>query len=368
VDYSQHVLAFARHPWLVQDRKVSGGTNLPNPIVSGGAGGIGMNNTRPKILLVDDKPDNLIALHEMLRENLKDKQADLMSASTGNEALSLVAQHNFALVLLDVQMPVMNSFEVASLMQQLEPNRLVPIVFLTAANDDNESMLKGYEAGAVDFIAKPLVPKIIQSKVKIFLQLHHQQQKIEQAQEELLHSNDALQEANKQLKFLAMHDSFTGLSNRALLIEHLTRIVSISKRRQEKFYVVFIDLDGFKNVNDSLGHGIGDILLLEVVGRVRKIVRAQDVMARVGGDEFVIVLSDCDDENGAVRVCKRINQVIEKKFVIENNEIFTSASIGVSTYPEDGPCPEKLIESADFAMYFAKRSGKNTHRLFQNIS
>ena len=153
-----------------------------------------------------------------------------------------------------------------------------------------------------------------------------------------------------------------------LLVEHLTRFVSISKRKQEKFHVVFIDLDGFKNINDSLGHSIGDILLLQVVNRVRRIIRAEDVMARVGGDEFVVVLSDYADENGVLEVCERINTVIENKYVIENNEIFISASLGISTYPEDGSCPEKLIESADFAMYFAKRSGENTHKFFQKIS
>ena len=177
-----------------------------------------------------------------------------------------------------------------------------------------------------------------------------------------------LRDANKKLKFMAMHDSLTGLANRAMLIEHLTREVSSSKRKKQKFYVLFIDLDHFKKVNDSLGHSIGDILLLEVVHRVLEVIRTEDVMARVGGDEFVIALDTCTGADRAVVVCNKINQAVANKYVIANNEIFISASIGISAYPEDGANSTELLENADFAMYAAKRSGKNTFKNYKDIT
>ena len=181
-------------------------------------------------------------------------------------------------------------------------------------------------------------------------------------------NKNKLRKANKQLKFMALHDSLTKLANRVMLAEHLARTVSSSKRKKYKFHVLFFDLDGFKSVNDSLGHKIGDMLLLEVVNRVRSVIRTEDVMARVGGDEFVIVLDECTDADSASAVCKKINQVVAEKFVIDNNDISISASLGISAYPEDGEIASKLLENADSAMYFAKRSGKNTFKFFQDFS
>jgi diguanylate cyclase (GGDEF)-like protein len=181
-------------------------------------------------------------------------------------------------------------------------------------------------------------------------------------------NRNKLRDANKQLKFMAMHDSLTGLANRVMLIEHLTRVVSSSKRRKQKFYVLFIDLDHFKKVNDSLGHSIGDILLLEVVHRIHEVVRTEDVVARVGGDEFVIVLDTCAGADRAVVVCNKINRVVAQKYVIANHDIFISASIGISTYPDDGENPSELLKNADFAMYAAKRNGKNTFKTFKDIN
>jgi diguanylate cyclase (GGDEF)-like protein/PAS domain S-box-containing protein len=181
-------------------------------------------------------------------------------------------------------------------------------------------------------------------------------------------NKNKLRKANKQLKYMALHDSLTKLANRVMLAEHLARTVSSSKRKKLKFHVLFFDLDGFKSVNDALGHKIGDMLLLEMVNRVRSVIRTEDVMARVGGDEFVIVLDDCTDADSASAVCKKINQAIAEKYVLDNNDISISASLGISAYPEDGESASKLLENADSAMYLAKRSGKNTFKFFREYS
>lgn len=144
---------------------------------------------RAKILLVDDRPQNLVAAQEILKE----LEADLLLATSGNDALALCLQHELALVLLDVEMPGMDGLEVASLMRTLERTRLVPIIFVTAADNDDKITCDGYEAGAVDFIRKPIVPEILRSKVQIFLQLHLQRVKLGASEAELLRSNRALQ-------------------------------------------------------------------------------------------------------------------------------------------------------------------------------
>jgi len=174
-----------------------------------------------------------------------------------------------------------------------------------------------------------------------------------------------LKEAERQIYFQAFHDTLTHLPNRALFIEHLTMAIKRAKRRSGyNFAVIYLDIDRFKLVNDSMGHGAGDDLLVAFAGRVRESLRETDVLARLGGDEFVILLEDIEDEGYAGRIAERLQQALRKPFHIQGKEVYAPASFGVVLTPQDYEHPDAVIRDADAAMYHAKESGRGQVKVF----
>ena len=169
-----------------------------------------------------------------------------------------------------------------------------------------------------------------------------------------------------QLKHLALNDDLTGLPNRRLLADRLSHALHIAKRAHHEVALLYVDLDGFKLVNDSLGHAVGDLLLRQVGERLRSRVRAADTLARLGGDEFALVLSGEAARREAGVVAAALLEVLTPPFLVEEHEITIGASIGVSAYPENGATPTQLLQQADSAMYAAKRPGKNRTVLFSD--
>ncbi len=171
-------------------------------------------------------------------------------------------------------------------------------------------------------------------------------------------------DTQKKAEFLAYHDSLTSLPNRVKLEEDLNYLIKLAKRNALNLFVLFIDLDRFKIINDTLGHNIGDELLKIVSSRIKKNLRQSDILARMGGDEFIVVLDSIRDKKSAGYVCEKILKVIKEPIVIENNTLNTSASIGIAMYPNDGENYETLIKNADTAMYHAKDLGKNNFQYY----
>ncbi len=167
------------------------------------------------------------------------------------------------------------------------------------------------------------------------------------------------------IRHQAYHDSLTGLPNRMLLTSRIDRAIAHSARNNSRFGLIFLDLDNFKNVNDSLGHAMGDLLLKEAAEKLRRIARNDDTVARLGGDEFIILVEDITDEKPAVILARRIILAFKESFNIKNNSLHVGASIGIAMYPEDGQEPESLIKNADIAMYRAKDVGRQTFALFK---
>lgn len=163
---------------------------------------------------------------------------------------------------------------------------------------------------------------------------------------------------------LAFHDSLTGLANRALVLDHLELAVAQAQRDHKRVAVLFVDLDRFKNINDSLGHPIGDSLLVEAATRLRGVMRETDTVGRMGGDEFLILLPQLDDSAVTVQAAQKILDVLALPFRIQGYELYVTVSIGVSVYPRDGCNGETLIKHADLAMYRAKDQGRNRYRFF----
>ncbi|HUP49792.1 MAG TPA: diguanylate cyclase, partial [Thermoanaerobaculia bacterium] len=169
--------------------------------------------------------------------------------------------------------------------------------------------------------------------------------------------------AEQQIEYQAYHDALTGLANRRLFQEHLTLALALAQRRRRAVAVLFLDLDHFKVVNDSLGHSVGDALLKQVATRLRSAVRDGDTVARVGGDEFTIVLQDLGDRDDAGLVARKVLRTIAQPMEVGDHRLYVTTSIGIAIFPDDGDDAETLLKNADSAMYRAKAEGRNTYHI-----
>lgn len=174
----------------------------------------------------------------------------------------------------------------------------------------------------------------------------------------------SLEKANVELMQLALHDNLTRLPNRLLLEDRLSQALKVAQREQSHFAVMFMDLDGFKAVNDAYGHHLGDLLLISVTERLRECIRAQDTLARLGGDEFVLLASITDPEDAATLASKLVRR-IDEPFVISRYTVSVSLSIGIAVYPDDGDVERDLMLHADAAMYHTKSAGRNGYNFFE---
>lgn len=306
------------------------------------------------ILLVDDRPENLLALEAIIERD----EYNLVKAYSGEEALKYLLKYDFALILLDVQMPGMDGFSTAKIIKAREKTKNIPILFITANNMDSEHIFMGYSVGAVDYILKPFDPMILKSKVERFVEMYQLRQKLQL-------QTDALEEKNKIIEYMAYHDGLTDLPNRRMLNEQILLKMHRAKRHNETLAVMYLDLDRFKYINDSLGHLMGDKLLQQVAKRLENTLRTSDFISRVGGDEFILLLSDTDREN-ALEVAQNIMDAFHQPFLIDQYEFYITACIGLAIFPYDGEDSDTIIRNADAALYRAKEQGKNKYKVFHS--
>jgi diguanylate cyclase (GGDEF)-like protein len=324
-----------------------------------------MSTQPPKILVVDDTRANLVAMRHLLA----DCGAELVEASSGNEALSQCLDQQFALILLDVNMPDMDGFEVAALLGEAEQLRDTPVIFVTAAYADDLNRLKGYRSGAVDYISKPINDVILQSKVRVFLELHSARMQLQQTLEELSARNQQLQveiterqRVEAKVRHQATHDMLTGMPNRVLFHDRLR--ASMQRAGKDKsFALALIDIDGFKAVNDTYGHPAGDALLQAISGRLNNHVRTDDTVARLGGDEFALIFEHVSDVDAVLQRCQDICEMLARPYPLAGTRgeftAHVSASIGIALWQAQHESDETLIQAADRALYQAKENGKN---------
>jgi diguanylate cyclase (GGDEF)-like protein len=179
------------------------------------------------------------------------------------------------------------------------------------------------------------------------------------------HDVSAARAQSLEMSRLAQHDSLTGLPNRVLFNDRLKQAISLAMRQDKQLAVMFVDLDQFKKINDSLGHAVGDKLLQSVAGRLVECVRRTDTVSRLGGDEFVVLLSQVEHEEDVAVSARKILRTLAAPHPVDNKNLDISVSIGVSTYPSDGPDAENLMDKADTAMYEAKKQGRNNYQFFR---
>lgn len=210
----------------------------------------------------------------------------------------------------------------------------------------------------------------ISMREEVQLQLENSKQglenKVNERTKELMDMNlhlaniiDEKERAEKSLHYLAYHDELTGLPNKNLLMDRINQSIKTSSRDKQKMAILFLDLDRFKNINDSLGHNVGDILIKKVSLRLHEILRGRDTLSRNGGDEFVIVLERLENTNEAIHVAQKVINCLTNTFTIQGHKIHIGSSVGISIYPTDGDSSSILIRNADTAMYRAKQSGGN---------
>jgi len=171
-------------------------------------------------------------------------------------------------------------------------------------------------------------------------------------------------ENEKRLQFIAHHDALTGLPNRVLFMDRIKRSLAHARRSHECIAILFFDLDRFKNINDTLGHIIGDKLLIEIARRLKKSIREDDSIARLGGDEFAVLVDKINSENDITQIAQKTLTCLEKPTIIDGHSLYTTASIGISLFPDDGEDAGSLLKNADIAMYRAKDMGKNNYQFY----
>jgi predicted signal transduction protein with EAL and GGDEF domain/FixJ family two-component response regulator len=436
------------------------------------------------VLVADDDP----VMRLLMLEMLEGVGLEGIEAADGQEAVTLAHAHAPDLILLDVEMPRMDGFAACRAIRDLPNGAMVPIVMVTGG-DDLEAVTNAYEAGATDFVSKPInwpilghrvlyvlrasdaivrlriadaqnravlaaipdtffrmsrdgfyldyepgrdgpgrgvrdagadeqivgrhvtdvLPRDIAERLfeQVGMALHVQQ--VRSVEYELIRFGEAQhfearlvatgpnevlglvrdiserKRAEEQIRRLAYCDSLTGIPNRQAFLEMLERELQRSKIGNKKFAVLFMDLDAFKRINDTLGHNVGDQLLKQVSDRLRETIRPNDLLsrgdllprvdtpnsagtnlARLGGDEFTILIPDLERVEHALNVAHRVKDAMRRPFVIEGNEIFVTASIGISLFPEDGDDCTSLLKYADTAMYHAKNCGKNNAKLYSS--
>ncbi|THF76600.1 diguanylate cyclase [Cohnella fermenti] len=342
-----------------------------------------------KILVVDDRVENLFAMERILAQ----VDCEVYKARSGNEALSLTLRNDFALILLDVNMPEMDGFELAELLQGNDLTCHIPIIFVTAINKEDRSVFKGYVSGAVDYLLKPVDTDILLSKVKVFLDLNRKKIELEatkarldreieqrKAKEaELLHSKLMLEEFVVRLKQASDTDGLTLVANRRCFDETLDKEYLRAKRSNylspgaSSLSLILLDVDYFKKFNDRYGHLEGDHCLQQVAKTLAEAVgRPGDLVARYGGEEFVIVLPETPGKD-ALAVAERLRLAIESLGMPhERSDVrpYVTISLGVAAIlPSEETSARSLIEAADQALYLAKSGGRNrVHASFKETA
>ncbi len=293
---------------------------------------------RPTVLVVDDARVNQELLVELLKRDYRVKVA-------GNGPMALEIAESIPqpdLVLLDINMPQMNGFEVCKKMQNNPLTRDIPVIFVTAAAD-HESETQGLQLGAVDYLSKPINPDIALLRVR---------------------NQILLRQHEKKLNYIAHYDNLTGVPNRVLLADRMKQAIAQTRREQNMLAVCYLDLDGFKLINDTLGHQAGDEVLIETALRIANMLRESDTVARLGGDEFVVLLPDLHQEHECISTLKRLLETVALPILIQGQACKVTASIGVSIFPYDGEESDALLRQADQAMYIAKQAGKNGYHIY----
>lgn len=295
-----------------------------------------------RILLVEDDPKDI----KLMRAYLQEPEYRLLTASRGDEALILAEQRPIDLIILDVMLPDMNGFEICKRLKNQDITRRIPVIFTTSLGDvDNR--IQGIEVEGDGYLVKPVERRELWMKIQVLVRKKRQWDDMQSIYETTVRS--------------AIGDALTGLYNYAYFKHFLDFEVKRSLRQNNKVALMMIDIDNFKNYNDSFGHLAGDLVLREMGRIIKSCIREIDLAARYGGEEFAVILPFNEDEKVTTNIAERIQSAIASvklPFGIDNIPQVT-VSIGIAFCPFDTNNADDLVDKADMMLYHAKKTGKN---------
>ena len=290
------------------------------------------------ILIVDDDRN----MRTLLKHALEKDGYEVTTAIDGVQGLRLYKESIPDIVLMDAAMPELDGFQACAALRRLPGGDETPVLMITGLNDET-SVDRAFDSGASEYITKPFNWAVLRQRVRRLVR----ERSVE-----------------KRVAFLAFNDALTGLPNRTLFQERLEFGLRQARRNQSELALLFLDLDGFKMVNDTLGHDVGDELLKHVAERLLMCLRDSDTVARLGGDEFTAVLTDVGSRERVERAAERVIESLCAPVELAGRELVVGASVGVAMYPDDGTDVRTLLRSADMAMYQAKAEGRNNVRFY----
>ena len=309
------------------------------------------------VLVCDDDPIYLL----LMKETLSSDNHNVLTAANGVDALKLYIQHEPNIVLLDVHMPMLSGFEVCAEIRKHPKGKDTPILMVTGA-DDILSIESAYKHGATDFLPKPLRWPMVAHRVRYMLKGSETFNRLKQSEE--------------KMRRLAYIDCLTGLPNRQSLDESLEKAIWFAAKDRQSLGIMYIDLDNFKRINDTLGHDFGDKLLKKISEKICQCVKEKDSFPdalikvddievfRLGGDEFMILLNQTLHDDDIKVVAQSLVTCISELVSIDDYEVALTPSIGIAMYPRDGANVTELKKHADVAMYYAKSMGRRGYRFY----
>ena len=289
-----------------------------------------------RVFIVEDSPIERFRLSEMLKQAGFAVIGAVESAEEAHE--QVIAGSNteppFDLMLVDLRLPAMDGVDFCRIVKADPRYQFIPLIIVTA-DESTAQLQRAFDAGVVDFVRKPVNRVELSARIKAATKSWWME---------------------KQLRHMAHYDSLTGLVNRPLLMDRLEQAIRSAARCKSTVELIFVDLDRFKSLNDTLGHKAGDLALQETAQRLRGLVRESDTVARLGGDEFVILLSGSPhNDQGSSRLNEMINDAFGEPFNLNGESWQLGVSIGVARYPDMGTTAQELLLIADRSMYVQKR-------------
>jgi diguanylate cyclase (GGDEF)-like protein len=318
---------------------------------------VGSVRSAAPILMIDDNPTKRYALKAILEP----LGFPIVEASSGLEGLRCLMLQDFAVILLDIRMPVMDGFETAALIRQRKKSELTPIIFITAHNKDEFETADHYAEGAVDFILAPVAPDELRAKVKVFASLFSKAADLAAEAQAVQTASDELGVLNRELTAIARRDSLTGLRNRRALAEDLALHESHALRYGHSYCLAVLDVDHFKSYNDTFGHQAGDEILQLVAAQLTELLRDGDTLYRYGGEEFLTIFPEQSLESGGFAV-ERMRAGIEALGLPHPTAVggVLTFSAGLALLEAGSRrSSREVLKEADDALYRAKALGRN---------